>query len=197
MFRPMPTIQVESLPGEAYLFAQAIIANQGKNKGRLRTAKSKNFTDEEYYVWRMVSFYASPDPKASCMPIGAMYTLPNTSQYTGHKTTCPKDARSYPSYDIAYARGTGMYDEQGNYRVACDCGRDEYAKEQGAKEQKRKAELESIIGLILNTIPQNEWYGARRWKKAFTGNDPYDNGGILDNVSAYVTKEQELEGAMM
>lgn len=193
--RNMPMILVDTLQGEAQTFAKAIVANQGKNKGRLRTARSDKFSDEAYYVWRMVSFQVSPAPGASCMPIGAMYTLPRYR--ANHATTCERSEKFYPSFDVAYTRGVGLYDDKGNYRVACNCGETEKEETERTKENKRQKELDAIVDVIVSTIPREEQYGLRRWNKAFTGSDPYDKGGVFDNVSAYLTPEQEAEGCMM
>lgn len=177
MFRPMPTIKTENLSGAAQTFAKAIISNQGKNKGRLRAAKVSSWDNETYYVWRMVSLVASPDPKASCMPVSAIYTSFFYSENPQHLAPCK----------LQY-----NFQDEG---CTCDIiGRKAIYRE---KENARRKELDNITDEIIATIPLSEWYGARRWSKAFTGNDFFDKGGILDNVSANLTQKEELEGASM
>lgn len=82
----MPVIDLEALrpdlePMEVAI-VRRIIASQGKNKGRLRASKPHVDNDADplsgkaAYVWRMVAFMASPDPRHSCMPVTADWDLP-------------------------------------------------------------------------------------------------------------------------
>lgn len=48
-----------------------IIASKGKNAGSLRASKPDHASGDSQYIWRMVAFTLSTDPKHWCMPICA------------------------------------------------------------------------------------------------------------------------------
>ena len=74
---------------EQFSIVRRIVAQQGPNKGRLRASKPKVQNDVDplsgkaAYVWRMVSFMCSPNPKHSCMPVTADWDLPVSDAYSG------------------------------------------------------------------------------------------------------------------
>jgi hypothetical protein len=176
--RPMPTIQAENISGEAKTYAENIITTKGQNKGRLRASKVSTWDNETYYVWRMACFFASPKGEHSCMPVGAMWS----SFYYNEQPEHDKEQGCKVLYNF---RDEG-----------CSCDIKERKKEYNNKEENRRKELDKVVDLILSAIPVSEWYGVRRWNKAFTGNDPFDDGSILGNVSVALTKKEEMEGIL-
>jgi|APGre2960657373_1045057.scaffolds.fasta_scaffold02494_15 hypothetical protein len=93
----MPIIPIDHLSVEEREIASGIIANQGKNKGRLRAGKPKieysifeengrklrrptDKTGKVAYLWRMVAFHVSPTPQHQCLPVLAFVDLPGTYQ---------------------------------------------------------------------------------------------------------------------
>ena len=84
------------LTAEEFEIVKGIVSTRGENKGRLRASKPEverikvkdpdSYTGYDYqpvgiqgetaYVWRMVAFFASPDPKHHCMPCTADFDLP-------------------------------------------------------------------------------------------------------------------------
>jgi len=76
----MPEIQVDDLTGDAKKYAQMIIASRGPNKGRVRASKpkvdrNKPGTGNAAYIWRMVAFGASPNPRHHHLPILADFDI--------------------------------------------------------------------------------------------------------------------------
>jgi len=194
MFTLEPFLPLENLDIDARGYAERITCKQGKTKGRVKTSRPKDDTD--YYVWRMVRFYASPDPKASCLPIAAGFAVDKTR--FEHTPPCGRSTKSYPSIDVAYTRNVGMFNSEGNYRMECTCGTEEKQQAENIRYKAEMARLDGIVGRILAVIPAKEQYGMRRWGRAFTGSDPYATGDILDPVNMAVTnKKDELEGSMM
>ena len=72
----MPTINLDaiSLTADERALVEPIIANKGKNKGKLRASKPAN-AGEAAYVWRMVAFQISPIPAHHCMPVCADFDI--------------------------------------------------------------------------------------------------------------------------
>lgn len=75
----MPAIDLESLKStltvEEYLWAEAIVATQGKNKGCLRASKPAQAAPQAQYIWRMVAFEISPHQPHQCLPMLADWEL--------------------------------------------------------------------------------------------------------------------------
>lgn len=193
MMNQEPVIPIHLLSTEARAFAGAFVSSKGASRGRIKTSRPDG--NEAYYVWRMVRFYASPDPKASCMPMAAMDSLPTNS--ADHANTCK---RAY-----AYWRGTGielvgdqMWTPEGGYRHECSCDHAERDAAAKANRAATAARLDALVDEIVATVPGSKQYGLRRWSRALAGGDLYASAGIVDPANAAVTNGyDELEGAMM
>jgi len=68
-------VNVKDLTDEERLLAEAIIATQGLNKGRLRASPPASAQGDAKYVWRMVAFHVSTNPQHWCMPICADFDI--------------------------------------------------------------------------------------------------------------------------
>jgi hypothetical protein len=189
-----PTINLALLDAEAGTIAARFLVTRGPSKGRVMTNRPKD--NEAYYVWRMVRFYASPDPRASCMPMAAAYALPHDRH--DHAGTCGRSTTFYASIEAAYTRGTGIYDDHGNFRLACTCGATERQATADAAAKAEQARLDAVVTRILATIPLRQQYGLRRWTHAMHGVDPFNNGDITDPANHHIVDAQdELDGVLM
>lgn len=91
----MPLIDLAAVPEQHREIVARIVATRGPNKGRLLASKptvtrhpaGKNdfglalyepdrAEGEAAYVWRMVAFYTSPDPRHQCAPCTADFDVP-------------------------------------------------------------------------------------------------------------------------
>lgn len=93
MLQPELNFDGLDLTSDERKLANMIVAQQGKNKGRLRAAKPKveyeiyDYKNGKYrvstfdtgraaYLWRMVAFFISKNYQHHCMPICADFDLP-------------------------------------------------------------------------------------------------------------------------
>jgi hypothetical protein len=105
--------------------------------GGLRSSKPKD--GEAAYVWRMVAFSLSNNRKHWCMPVTAEFDLPE----------------QYWAPDAKFRLEHGI---------------EAYETERSNRHEARRArvkELKAIEDAIINSVPRQEWYGVRRWAKAF------------------------------
>ena len=151
MTKDMPTINLDTIRTKVseadYNLIVGIVANQGKNKGKLRASKppipivgtrpgtyvSKvNVLDYNSsctaYIWRMVAFQISPLPQHQCLPITADFDL----EVEDHDT------------------------------------RRELSKR-----------LDSLVSIVVDSIPKQQWHGIKRWGEAFglLGTPRYNSEG--------------------
>lgn len=69
-----PRINLGALSADVRRIADRIISTSGVSRGRIRSTRPRD--NEAYYVWRMVRFYSSPDPRALSRPVRAHDALP-------------------------------------------------------------------------------------------------------------------------
>jgi hypothetical protein len=138
-----PFVSIHALKtATARNFAAQILSTRGASKGRVKTSAPPY--GEVYYVWRMVRFFASPDPRASCMPVCADVNV--GPSYTPHA----RDCRNWSS---------------------CTCGATEANAAANSARHTRLKELDAIVNEILSVIPPHLQYGLRRWDRAMNGCD--------------------------
>lgn len=151
----MPTINMEILKTilseSEYNIASGIVAKH-KDGYRLKTTKPKTHGPTQY-VWRMVAYIASTIPAHHCMPVGADFYL-NDMDYAH------REDKYIPRQETEQDRETVKnWDEKTWERMHNGTKRRQYIKQ----------ELEPIIDKIIDTIPKNNWHGAKRWANALYG----------------------------
>lgn len=76
MLKSMPKINLQSLTGEALFYAKLIVRPDGTLRASRPSLKKGDDIRCAAYVWRMVAFSISCDPKHHCMPCTAYCYLP-------------------------------------------------------------------------------------------------------------------------
>lgn len=152
----MPCIDLDLLktklnPQQMILVGDCFVNRGGKVRLRSsRPTKSKGATQ---YIWRMIAFTVSPNPQHHCMPVGADFYILD-SEYA-HRTD-----EYIPKYNYESDRETVANWSQKTWDMM----------HRGEKRKKYiSEELEPIINIVVDIIPKNQWYGAKRWAKAFYG----------------------------
>lgn len=126
-------INIEMLNGEAKEIAMKIV---GKDR-RLRATKPKG-DGSAVYVWRMVSFMISTNPRMWCMPCTHDFQLMDEAPLVPHP----------------YAEKSEVF----KGRMTCDMN----------WVRSRTKELDLLVDEICNIVPKSEWYGLKRWAKVFS-----------------------------
>jgi hypothetical protein len=152
----MPCINLEvvktKLTPEQYNIVSDCFVNRGGNV-RLRSSRPNKAAGATQYIWRMIAFIVSPNPQHHCMPIGADFYILD-SEYA-HRTD-----EYIPQYRYDSDRETVANWSQKTWDMM----------HRGEKRKKYvKEELDPIVDIIVEIIPKNQWYGAKRWSKAFYG----------------------------
>ncbi len=115
---------------------EQILKDLIKKDGSFKTTKPKD--GHAAYVWRMVMFTISSDPKHHCMPVNAVSYI-------------PKEDREVPNKPDRSNREQYI----------------EWIKACKSKEKQTVAFLDTIVDEIIATIPKDKHYGTKRWVQAF------------------------------
>lgn len=150
----MPAINLEVLKNTLSVNDMEIVSKVvAKRGGIMRLRASKPADGPAAYVWRMICFIASPHSQHHCMPVGADFYI----------------------NDADYAHRADKYvfrletQEDQDYVAKLTPDRIAMLNKSECRHQYMKQELDPIVDAVLDTIPKNEWRGAKRWQQAIYG----------------------------
>jgi hypothetical protein len=130
------------------------------NKGVIRRSKPKD--GNAAYVWRMVAFSVSTDPKQHCMPMTADFDV---SVPEGWKVEAPQDWLE-TKIENTHRRQSDVdfcIDRNGSVRA--------YHVENWSRYDRRKQYikevLDPIVDEIVKAVPPRRQAGTTRWARAF------------------------------
>lgn len=134
----MPKVDFSVLSGLSLEVAKQIC----KKDGTVYSSKPKKADGRAAYVWRMAVFMVSPKPQHHCMPVCADFDLIDWIEANVPGIMKLKDSRHLP------------YEEQNTaYKYVND--------------PEFKQAIKKIEDDIVNAVPKEQWYGVKRWKRAF------------------------------
>lgn len=147
-----PTNMNKTLTEEQVYLVRDVFTNRG-GKLKLRASRPTKAKGATQYIWRMVCFIVSPNPQHHCMPVGADFYI-NESEYA-HRTD-----QYIPRLETDHDRETVNKWNQKTWDMM----------HKGEKRKKYiKEELDPLVDIIIESIPKNQWHGAKRWHKALYG----------------------------